>query len=152
MQYRSLSGRDEEGEVWSAGPLHGTVWVLRHPDRRPAVVHVAKGAEVEYTPPPPPGPKYPREVVEKAEDIRRRYVSHDPFLKRYRPPAGPKPTEAEVQAAQYIIDQEKAREEAEKTYRAHHVAATPIATKRLLDLAGIELPKKTRARKGETDE
>lgn len=151
MRYRALSGLDEEGEVWSPGPLHGTVWVLRHPDGEPVVVHVAKGAQVEYEMPPRPGNRYPPDVVEKAEEIRRRYVSHDPVLKRYRPPTGTRPTKAEADAAQFIVDHEKAQDEAEKLYREHHVASTPVAIKRVLELAGIELPKKTRARKGQTD-
>lgn len=152
MRYRTLGGHEDEGEVWSPGPLHGTVWVLRHPDNHPVVVHVTKGVQVEYEMPPRPGNRYPRDVVEKAEDIRRRYVSHDPARRRYGAPLGPKPSKAEVDAAQFIVDHEKAQDEAEKLYREHHVASTPVAVKRVLELAGIELPKKTRARKGQTDE
>ena len=152
IEYRALTGQTEQAEPWSPGPLHGTVWAIRRSDRQPVVVHVTKNEEVEYTPPPTPKPRYPREVVEKAHDIRRRYVTNDAFLKRYRPPTGPRPTKAEVDAAQFIVDHEKEQDEIEKLYRAHHVASTPVAIKRVLELAGIELPKKTRARKGQTDE
>ncbi|AEV52004.1 hypothetical protein [Rhodococcus phage REQ1] len=152
MEYVALSGHMEEGEAWSPGPLHGTVWVLRHPDRHPVVVHVTKGTEVEYEIPAPPAKRYPKEVLEKADDIRRRYLAHDPALRRYRKATGPRPSKAEVDAAQHIVDHEKAQDEAEALFRAHHTASTPVAVTRLLALAGIELPKKTRTRRGQTDE
>lgn len=148
MQYTALDGTRTDGEVWAAGPLFGTVWVLRIPDSRPAVVHLAKKQEVEYTAPAPPSPRLDPAVLEKANDIRRRNVSHDPFLKRYRPPVGKKPTKAEVDAAQYVFDYEKARIDAEKLFRDHHTASTPVAAKRILEEAGIELPKRTTRRSG----
>lgn len=141
MQFTDLAGRPAEGEVWSAGPLFGSAWVLV--GDRAVVVHIAKRVQLEYEIPARPAPPLAREAVEKALEIRRRAVTWR------RLPVSQRPSQAEIDAAQYVTDYEKARLAAEKLYREHHTASTPVATKRLLELSGIELPKRTRGKGSE---
>lgn len=50
LTYRDLEGQTQQGEVWSAGPLPGTAWVLPA-NRNPAVVDTGTYIQRSYTTP-----------------------------------------------------------------------------------------------------
>lgn len=137
FEYTDLQGQGRQGEVWSPGPLYNTIWVHRHPDRKPVVVHATKRIEIEYTPPTPPLPRVDRTVLERAEDIRRRATAHLPHLRKAtrRTELPPKPSEAEVQAAQVVADLERENQKAHTVYMEAHSAKVPLSDKRFQQLA-----------------
>ena len=141
LSYKALNGQEERGEVWSPGPLYNTIWVLRHPDRQPVVVHATKRIEVEYSAPPPPRPLLDPVALEKALDIRHRHVMMQPHLIKARARSGremvlfDRPTDAEVAAAQYVYDWYKHNVDASLVYREGHNATVPLSDKRFQTIA-----------------
>lgn len=129
-----------EYEVWSMGPLHGTVWA-RDTAGQFVVVNVTKNETVDYELPPgivalgPHSLQIARDVLYRH---RRSLIREDLYL--WEVQGRPedlkiaKPSDALVEAARGVIETHESNYRAEYAHRLGHVSRNAVGEARLLEL------------------
>jgi hypothetical protein len=143
MRYTDLQGQSAQAELWSPGPLFGTVWAIR-PDGVPVVIQATKAIQVPWELPALPSTDVDPRLLELAEDIMRRRrlsaaaKSKDWYQQKYIVKDGHKelapPTDDEVNVARTIIAQANHNKRAHLVFTAAHSASTAISAKRFYEI------------------
>lgn len=145
MEYVTLDGHTQHGEVWSPGPLYQTVWVLA--PCGPVVVQVKKDKafqQVEYDVPEPPGFPVSAKAVEHAYDVNHRQwrasiiLGRDWYNRTYiakeRDYDVVPPTQGELDAAALVLKWHNHNQRAHTIFREGHNARVSISDKRFVEL------------------